>query len=157
MLNRVPGEVIALIDCCGSGGVIGRAGSPSDILSGIDAVFGGQLGAPLMDSSKFRVLASASLEQESYRISLSGGASESGTATVFARAVCEGGGWSIDRAARGPMRADLNYDDVVTLEELYAYASRRVMWYLGLSGQGYVQTVQVCPRGDVNALFERTG
>ena len=155
-LNRVPGEVIALIDCCGSGGVIGRASVPGDILRGVDEVFGGTVGAPLMASSKFRVLASAALEQDSYRISFSGDGSESGMATAFARAVCEGGGWSIDRAARSAMRADVNFDNVVTLAELYDYAARRVMWYLQLSGGGYVQTVQVSPEGDVNALFERT-
>ena len=30
------------------------------------------------------------------------------------------------------------------------------MWYLSLTGSGYVQTVRVSPQGDARALFERT-
>ena len=157
-LDAVPGEIVLLVDCCGSGGVIGRAGAPGDILRGVREAFGGAVGPSLFGESRFRVLASATLEQDSYRISFSAEAAESDTATVFARAVCEGGGWSLDRAARSAMRADADYDSVVTLDELYRYVARRVMWYLTLNGGGeYVQTVQVSPAGDVDSLFERSG
>ena len=53
------------------------------------------------------------------------------------------------RAARASLRADADYDGRVTLDELYVYAARRVMWYLRLTGQltgaatDYVQSVQV--------------
>ena len=157
VLEQVPGQIVLLADCCGSGGVIGRAGGPGDILRGISEVFGGGLGPSVLSGSRFRVLASASVEQESYRISFEADAAETSMATAFARAGCEGCGWSIERGARGAMRADINEDSVVTLDELARYAARRVMWYLSLNDGGYAQTVRVFPEGDVNSLFERTG
>lgn len=154
----VPGEVFLVIDCCGSGGVIGRASGTGDILKGVDAVFGGGVGPAVVDGSRFRVLASAALEQDSHRISFSGGAGESGMATVFARALCEAGGWDLERSAKSAMRADLDYDGAVTLNELHAYVSRRVMWYLNLAGPDgqYAQSVQVWPEGLDEAVFERS-
>ncbi len=160
-LRDVKGDVLVVIDCCGSGGVIGRASGTADILKGIEGVFSGTVGPSVMGTSRFRVLASAALEQDSYRVSFSDAAAESGMATVFARALCEAGGWSIDRSARSAMRADLDYDGRVTLNELHAYTARRVMWYLNLTGaltgaeERYVQSVQVWPEGDGLVVFER--
>ncbi|MBR1560016.1 MAG: Ig-like domain-containing protein [Clostridia bacterium] len=155
-LDRVPGELVVLADCCGSGGIIGRAGTTADILAGIDGVFGGAAGPSVFDSSRYRVLASASVEQDSYRIGFGDGG-ESDMATVFARAVCEGCGWSIERAARGDLLADANDDDRVSLDELYRYAARRVTAYLALDSGRYVQTVRVSPEGETHGLFERSG
>ena len=160
-LRPLKGDVLVAIDCCGSGGVIGRASGTGDILKGIDGVFGGSLGPAVMATSRFRVLASAALEQDSYRVSFNSDAVESDMATVFARALCEAGGWSIDRAARSSLRADRNYDGCVTLNEAYQYVSRRVAWYLRLTGtltgaEGeYVQSVQVWPEGDNMVVFGR--
>ena len=159
-LRAVPGRIFAVIDCCGSGGVIGRASATADILKGIGEVFSGQVGAAAMGGSKFMVLASAALEQDSYRVSFDETAGESAMATVFARALCEAGGWNIDRAARSAMRADVDYDGEVTLGELAGYTSRRVMWILGLAGRlsggaGYAQSVQVWPEGGAQAVFAR--
>ena len=159
-LRAVKGDVLAVIDCCGSGGVIARASGTGDILKGIGAVFGGGVGPGVMNSSKLRVLASAALEQDSYRLSLDGEAAESDMATVFARALCEAGGWSIDRAARSALAADADLDGRVTLDELYGHVSRRVMWYLGRTGertgQEYAQSVQVWPEADGTVIFERS-
>lgn len=160
-LRKVPGDVLAVIDCCGSGGVIGRASGTGDILKGIDAVFGGTVGPSVMATSRFRVLASAALEQDSYRVSFSQSAAETDMATVLARALCEAGGWSLERAARSAIRADRDYDGRVTLNELYAYTARRVMWLLNLTGDltdargRYVQTVQVWPEGDGTVVLGR--
>lgn len=156
-LRRVRGEMLVMIDCCGSGGVIAHTCSTGDILKGIDRVFGGTVGPAVMGTSRFRVLASAALEQDSYRVSFTRAASESEMATVFARAVCEAGGWSIDRAARDTLRADLDHDSQVTLSEVYSYVSRRVMWFLSLTGASgsFVQSVQVWPEGDMMAVFGR--
>lgn len=150
-LDRVPGRITLLLDCCGSGGVTGQ---PGDILDGVTRAF--EPVAPVFASSKYRVLASAMVDQDSYRLSFDATSQETRMATLFARAVCEGCGWSIDAAARRAMRADVNYDNRVSLDELYNYARRRVMWYLGLTHSGYAQTVQVAPEGSVGALFERT-
>ena len=160
-LRGVKGDVMVVIDCCGSGGVIGRASDTGDILKGIDAVFDGAVGPAVMGTSRFRVLASAALEQESYRVSFNSSAGESDMSTVFARALCEAGGWSIDRGARAALRADRNYDGRVTLTEVYTYVARRVMWYLNLTGtltgsEGqYVQTVQLWPEGDGLVVMQR--
>lgn len=154
----VPGQIWLIVDCCGSGGVIGRASDTGDILRGIDAVFGGGVGPAAVNDSRFRVLASAALEQDSHRISFGeGAAGESAMATVFARALCEAGGWSLERSARSAMRADLDYDGAVTLNELYEYVSRRVSWYLSLAGESgqYAQSVQVWPEGMADVAFER--
>ena len=160
-LRDVEGDVLVVIDCCGSGGVIGRASDTSDILKGIDAVYDGGVGPAVMGTSRFRVLASAALEQESYRVSFNSSAGESDMSTVFARALCEAGGWSVDRSARAALRADRNYDGRVTLTELYTYVARRVMWYLNLTGTltgseaQYVQTVQLWPEGDGLVVMQR--
>ena len=160
-LRNVKGDVLVVIDCCGSGGAIGRASGTDDILKGIDGVFDGIVGPAVMGSSRFRVLASAALEQESYRVSFGGSGGEADMSTVFARALCEAGGWNIDRGTRAALRADRNYDGRVTLTELYAYVGRRVMWYLnqtgrltGAAGQ-YVQTVQLWPEGDRLVVMQR--
>ena len=160
-LRKVKGDVLVVIDCCGSGGVIGRASSTDDILKGIGAVFDGNLGPSVLGTSRFRVLASAALEQESYRVSFSSSAGESDMSTVFARALCEAGGWNIDRGANTALRADRNYDGRVTLTELYTYAARRVMWYLNMTAtltgatDQYVQTVQLWPEGDGLVVMQR--
>lgn len=160
-LRNVRGDVLVVIDCCGSGGVIGRASSTADILKGIGGVFDGNLGPSVMGTSRFRVLASAALEQESYRVSFNSSAGESDMSTVFARALCEAGGWSIDRGAGTALRADRNYDGRVTLTELYSYVARRVMWYLNLTAtlngvtDQYVQTVQLWPEGDGLVVMQR--
>lgn len=161
-LRAAPGQVLVIVDCCGSGGVIGRASAPEDILAGIRAAFDGAVGPATLCGSRYRVLASAALEQDSYRISFNAEATETDMATVFARALCEAGGWDLERAARGPMRADADYDGVVTLNELYRYTARRVMWYLNLAGgrrgqeNAFIQTVQVWPEGDAAPVFTRT-
>ncbi len=156
-LRQIRGEVFVIIDCCGSGGALARASETGDILKGIDAVFGGVVGPPVLGGSRFRVLASAALEQDSYRISFSDAAAESDMATVFARALCEAGGWSLDRSARSALRADADYDGAVTLNELYLYTARRVLWYLRLAGgtDARAQSVQVWPEDDGTVVFER--
>lgn len=152
-LDRVPGNITLLLDCCGSGGVIG---AEADLLDGITRAFSGVTGPARFASSRYRVLASAMVGQDSYRLSFDSTAQETRMATLFARAVCEGCGWSVDAAARRAMRADINYDNIVTLDELYHYARRRVMWYLSLAHSAQAQTVMVSPEGSARPLFERT-
>ena len=154
-LRAIPGEIVLLIDCCGSGGLIGEAGSSDDLLDGITSVFQGTVGPASVRGSKYRVVASALLDQDSYRISFSDDGDE-GMATVFARALCDAAGWSIDRGVQSAMNADANYDGQITLDELGAYMERRVSWYLNLAGS-YAQNVRVYPEGDDSVLFARTG
>lgn len=152
-LRAIPGEIVLLVDCCGSGGLIGEAGSAEDLLDGVASVFQGTVGPASFRGSKYLVVASALLDQDSYRI----GFAEDGEdmATVFARALCDAAGWSIDRGAQSAMNADADYDGRITLDELGSYMARRVSWYLELAG-GYAQTVRVYPEGGDAVVFART-
>ena len=155
-LRTVPGEIVVMIDCCGSGGAIAGASAPDDILTGILTVFHGNVGNPAFASSKYKVIASAALEQDSYRISFDEEAAEAGMATVFARSLCEALGWSIDTSARSALRADVNYDSAVTFTEMCNYIRRRVTWYLDRAGtSSYVQTVRFWPETSTDPLFSR--
>ena len=154
-LRGIPGTIVVMIDCCGSGGAIGKASDRLDFARGITGAFSGAA----IRGSKYKVLASAGLDQDSFRIAFNENADTGVMATVFARSLCDGAGWSIDRAARKSMGADINYDGSVTLDELYLYMSARVNWYLEiaseLTGTAYRQSVQVYPEGDPFILFER--
>ena len=154
-LRKIPGTVVVMIDCCGSGGFIGEATELEDFNKGIVSVFSGAVGEGSMCRTKYKVLTSASLDEDSYRISFDEDLSESAMATVFARALCDGAGWDISRAQRSALRADANMNRSITLQELYQYTSRRVGWYLNLVGGDYAQNVQVYPKGDPFVIFER--
>lgn len=151
-LRAIPGEIILLVDCCSSGGVLAEAGSADDLLRGVTNAFYGVAGPASIRGSKYRVIASAFLDQDSYRLSFPGG----GTSTVFARALCDAAGWNMDRMAPSAMNADKNYDSFITMNELSAYLSRRVMWYLRLAGN-YTQSVCAYPSDDPTVVFARTG
>ena len=154
-LRAIPGTVVVLIDSCGSGGAIGAASEYENFAKGITGAFSGAA----IRGSKYKVLASAGLDQDSYRIAFNADAGAGIMATAFARALCDGAGWDIDRGDRGTMGADSNYDGSITLDELYRYMRSRVDWYLGvassLTGQTYRQSVQVWPEGDPFVIFRR--
>ncbi len=99
-LRKIPGTVVVIADCCGSGGLIGQASSLEDFNRGIVQVFSGRIGSPSFAGSKYKVVASASLDQDSYRISFDENVTESDMATVLARALCDGAGWSLGSARR---------------------------------------------------------
>ena len=162
-LRKVPGTVVVIADCCGSGGLIGRASTLEDFNRGIVQVFSGNVGAPAFAGGKYKVIASASLDQDSYRISFDENITESDMATVLARALCDGAGWSLGGARRAALRADTDYDRQITFGEIGDYLERRVTWYLNVAGElagspvTYVQNVQAYPEGDPLVLFGRQG
>ena len=153
-LRRVRGTVVAMIDCCGSGGAIGAASERAAFARGITGAFSGAA----IRGSRYRVLCSAGLDEDSFRLAFNGESGAGTMATVFARALCDGAGWNLDRNARGTMGADDDYDGAVTLEELARYMAGRVDWYLDraseLTGTVYRQSVHVYPEGDPFVLFE---
>lgn len=154
-LRRIPGTVVVMIDCCGSGGAIGKSGDSSAFARGVTEAFA----APAIALSKYKVICSAGLDEDSFRIAFNENADSGVMATVFARALCDGAGWNIDRNTRGSMNADRDYDRSVTLDELAEYMRRRVDWYLEiaseLTGGKYSQSVQVYPEDDPFVLFKR--
>lgn len=153
-LRKIPGTIVLLIDCCDSGGFVGTYGELSNFTGGVMAAFTG--GEAPFAGSKYKILASASIRQDSYRLGY--GEDEGAAATVFARALCDGLGWDMDEHARGVLNADANYDGQITFWETYLYASRRVSYYLDIADGGSgscIQDVQVYPKGDGFVLFER--
>lgn len=150
-LRAIPGQIILLVDCCGSGGMLGEFSASDDILRGVTSVFSGAVGPATVRGSKYCVVVSAYLDQDSYRIAFD----EDGMSTVFARALCDAAGWSMDHNAPSAMKADVNYDAHITLDELGVYLTRRVAWYLNLVGD-YAQTVAVYPTDAPNIIFART-
>ena len=152
-LREIPGTIVLLIDCCDSGGFIGTYDEMDSFVGGVVAAFSGE--AAPFGGAKYKVLASASLMQDSYRIGYGDSGDEGGTATVFARALCDGSGWDMDDQRKGALNADTDYNGQITLWEAYLYTSRRVHWYLSLAGDGaYAQDVQVYPKGDNFVLFD---
>jgi len=154
-LRKIPGTVVVMIDCCGSGGAIGKSSDYSAFARGVTEAFA----APAIALSKYKVICSAGLDEDSFRIAFNENADSGVMATVFARALCDGAGWNIDRNTRSSMSADRNYDRKVSLAELAEYMRRRVDWYLEiaseLTGGEYRQSVQVYPEEDPFVLFER--
>lgn len=154
-LRRISGTVVVFIDCCGSGGAIGAASERVAFAKGFTEAFS----AGSIRGSKYKVIASAGLDEDSFRIAFNEYADSGVMATVFARALCDGAGWDIDRGVPGTMGADANYDGGITLGELQDYMTGRVGWYLDiasdLTGQDYRQSIQVYPEGDPLVLFEK--
>jgi hypothetical protein len=154
-LRRIPGTVVVLIDCCGSGGAIGASSDRIAFAQGVTEAFA----SSSIRGSKYKVIASAGLDEDSFRIAFNEHAGSGVMATVFARSLCDGAGWDIDRSVRGTMSADTNYDGRITLNELQDYLTGRVSWYLkiasDLTGRDYHQSIQVYPQGDPLVLFER--
>ena len=153
-LRSIPGTIVLMLDCCGSCGLI-CVGSGGDFAAGVTETFA----SAAVYGSKYKVLCSAGLDEDSYRMAFNENATAGVMATVFARALCDGAGWNIDLDRRGTMGADQDYDGSISLNELYMFMYSRVNWYLQLAsdmtGTPYRQSIQVYPEGDPFILFER--
>ena len=155
-LRGISGTVVVFIDACASGGAIGASSDRAAFARGVTSAFA----SSSLRGGKYKVIASAGLDEDSFRLAFNDQAASGVMATAFARALCDGAGWDIDRGARGTMGADSDYDGQITLAELQLYLQDRVSWYLNLAstltGEDYRQSVQVYPQGDPLVLFERT-
>ena len=150
-LRKVPGTVVVIIDCCNSGAFISRM-ERSQFTSRMMEAFGTDRSGSF-GMSKYRVICSSGPAQESYRISPEGIQSEAYMSTALARALCMAGGWELVEDRRMSMKADADKNGIVTLEEAYQYAYRRVKTYLRDAAD--LQDVQIYPRGAQFALFSR--
>lgn len=148
MLRPVPGRMIVLLDCCQSGAFIGSAA---------DALFAESAVACFSNTAllggKYLVMTSCGAEEDSYRLSDTGENTEATMSTVFARALCEGLGWDLDKDRSVSLRADTDRDGAVSFTELWLYTRRRVYYFL--SGTGAVQTVMAWPEINEADLFAR--
>ncbi|MGI6174207.1 MAG: Ig-like domain-containing protein [Christensenellales bacterium] len=148
-LRKIRGRVVLLLDCCQSGAVISK-----DTV----ARFGGNIqqilsGGERYASSKYTVIASASSEEDSYRIGYEGEVGENGIATVFARSLCEGAGWNLIKDRAMTMCADRNRDGLVRAGEMALFVKSRVKWYLEETEA--MQNVQMIPANSRLALFQK--
>ena len=155
-LRKIPGTIVVIVDCCASGGAIGMSSDFAAFAKGVTGEFAlSQLG-----SSKYKVICSAGLDQDSFRLALNEEGGNGVMATLFARAFCAGAGWNIDRNRTGSMDADINYDGKITIGELEDYMQGRIDWYLDIveekTGVRYRQNIQVYPAGDPLVLVDRS-
>lgn len=151
LTRKIPGRVILLIDCCNSGGFL-SAREARQFNSGMVQILTGE-GATSLLQSKYLIMTSASVSQNSYRFS-SDGENEAAMATAFARSLCEAGGFDLVKDRKIAMRADPDKDKDVTLFEAYQYVRARVHNYLKVNPNA-MQDVQVFPRGSGFPLFKR--
>ena len=149
MLAPVAGTVVVIVDCCRSGGFLGKSSLPGNNNGYAD----GKVEFTRFSAGRFLMLSSSGADQDSYRLRFTGEESEEGTATVLARALCEGAGWDIIRASATRLRADSDGDGAVTFQEMYEYTLKRVNYYI--SGTHASQSVQASDPGSQLVLFAR--
>lgn len=147
-LRKIPGTIVILADFCDSGGLIGGG---SELAGGMVSAFAGE--DPAFASGKYKVLASAAMGQDSYRLGYADGGQKA--ITVFAWALCDAMGWDVEDQRRSALAADADYNGRITLWEACQYTRRRVMWYMSRAGGGVRQDVQIYPEGDMFTLFRR--
>lgn len=155
-LRKIEGTVVVILDCCASGGAIGAVSPYAAFAKGVTEEFA----RAQVSGSKYKVLCSAGLDQDSFRLAISDEGGEGVMTTLFARALCAGAGWNIDRGRVGSMGADTDYDGRVSLGELADYLQGRIDWYLDIveekTGVRYRQNVQAYPQGDPLILVDRS-
>ena len=154
-LRRIPGTIVVLIDCCYSGGAIGKASDYADFSKNIISTFAN---APV-NGSKYKVICSAGLDQKSHRGKV-GDMQGSLWQTEFIRALCKGAGWDIAENRMVSMAADANMDQKVSFGELTAYMPVWMDKSLGimgeLDGKLYRQDIQFYPAGDPLILADHS-
>ena len=152
LLRRIPGKVAVIVDCCRSGAFLGGEQGCDRFTSAVCEAF--QSGeASAFAADKYLVLTSAGVDEDSYRRSFGNDSDEASMATIMARSLCEGAGWDLIGDRVCTLKADADRDRGVTLQEIWQYAHRRVLYYL--EGTGVAQSVRVWPEGDQTALFGR--
>ena len=152
LLRPIPGRVAVIVDCCRSGAFLGGPEAADRFTSAFcDAFRGGPASAFAAD--KYLVLTSAGIDQDSYRRSFGASTDEDSMASIMARSLAEGAGWDLIGDRVCTLKADADRDRVVTLQEIFQYTHRRVLYYL--EDTGVTQSVRVWPEGDQTPLFGR--
>lgn len=148
MIQDVPGKIVLILDFCQSGAFIG-AGEDAEQLAGCtDQTLSGR---QALTSGKYIVITSASSSEDSYRRSFTSGTSESSTAAIMGRSLCEGAGWDIIYDRSVSLKADADKDGLVTVQEIFEYTKERVAHYL--EGTDVTQTVYFYAEDDQTVLF----
>gem|GEM_PF-1375678 len=153
LLRAIPGRIVVIVDCCRSGGFLGGTSAADRFTGAVCDAFAGGGASSAFAGGKYIVLTSAGPDEDSYRRSFASGSDEDSMATIMARSLCEGAGWDIIGDRMCTLKADADRDRVVTLQEIWQYTHRRVLYYL--EDTGVTQTVRVWPEGDQTPLFGR--
>lgn len=158
-LDKVPGKVIVLLDCCLSGQYItSRGAGTADAAAFNRAVrnaFSSDVSVSdkaLTDSpkkDKYKILTASGPKQSSFVSRDKGGAR-----SVFTEYLAAGLGIELEGGTVA-LAADKNKDSVVTLNELFGYVDKHVRAYVKRNPSS-AQTTMIWPQGDAFAVLARS-
>ena len=151
ILKQYKGKFVVMLDCCHAGTIIskdntGEANEEAstkyfdldEFVSGFSNMNGGEKAGEMIDS-KFLVLCSSSSSEYSSGVALS-------LATKYWSL---GSGWNPVQQYQGSLIADQNYNNRITLNELYSYSREQVL------KQNHKQHIEVYPKNSQFVLFQK--
>ncbi len=151
ILKQYKGKFVVMLDCCHAGTIIskdntGEANEEAstkyfdldEFVSGFSNMNGGEKAGEMIDS-KFLVLCSSSSSEYS-----SGGA-----LSLATKYWSLGSGWNPVQQSQGSLIADQNYNNRITLNELYSYSREQVL------KQNHKQHIEVYPENSQFVLFQK--
>ena len=151
ILKQYKGKFVVMLDCCHAGTIIskdntGEANEEAstkyfdldEFVSGFSNMNGGEKAGEMIDS-KFLVLCSSSSSEYS-----SGGA-----LSLATKYWSLGSGWNPVQQSQGSLIADQNYNNRITLNELYSYSREQVL------KQNHKQHIEVYPKNSQFVLFQK--
>lgn len=151
LLKQYKGKFVVMLDCCHAGTIIskdntGEANEEAstkyfdldEFVSGFSNMNGGEKAGEMIDS-KFLVLCSSSSSEYS-----SGGA-----LSLATKYWSLGSGWNPVQQSQGSLIADQNYNNRITLNELYSYSREQVL------KQNHKQHIEVYPENSQFVLFQK--
>ena len=151
ILKQYKGKFVVMLDCCHAGTIIskdntGEANEEAstkyfdldEFVSGFSNMNGGEKAGEMIDS-KFLVLCSSSSSEYSSGVALS-------LATKYWSL---GSGWNPVQQSQGSLIADQNYNNRITLNELYSYSREQVL------KQNHKQHIEVYPENSQFVLFQK--
>ncbi|WP_312023278.1 caspase family protein [Streptococcus mitis] len=151
ILKQYKGKFVVMLDCCHAGTIIskdntGEANEEAstkyfdldEFVSGFSNMNGDEKASEMIDS-KFLVLCSSSSSEYS-----SGGA-----LSLATKYWSLGSGWNPVQQSQGSLIADQNYNNRITLNELYSYSREQVL------KQNHKQHIEVYPENSQFVLFQK--
>ena len=151
ILEQYKGKFVVMLDCCHAGTIIskdntGEANEEAstkyfdldEFVSGFSNMNGDEKAGEMIDS-KFLVLCSSSSSEYS-----SGGA-----LSLATKYWSLGSGWNPVQQSQGSLIADQNYNNRITLNELYSYSREQVL------KQNHKQHIEVYPENSQFVLFQK--
>lgn len=151
ILKQYQGKFVVMLDCCHAGTIISKDNSirsneesitekfdMDEFVLGFTNTSGNEKAGEMIDS-KFLVLCSSSSSEYS-----SGGA-----LSLATKYWSLGSGWNPIQQSQGSLIADQNYNNRITLNELYSYSREQVL------KQNHKQHIEVYPENSQFVLFQK--